>query len=109
MRPWLFIGLALLALSGLVAAISLILAVIASETPLTHDQYLSTVHASHIAWYTALGIQLIAAWVTWRGFSRPKHHRLRRFALVVAGYDIGSFVIALVLLDSHWAWVSSLA
>ena len=110
MRLWLLAGLALLVLSGVGTAIGLTLAIIASESPMSHDQYLRTVYASHITWYTALGIQLIAAWISWRGFPilRSKDYRLWTFAAVVAGCDIGSFVIAFELLNSHWAWVNSL-
>jgi hypothetical protein len=105
MRKWLLVGFALLAFSGVTAAISLTLAIIASETPMSHDQYLRTIHSAHATWYAAFGTQLIGAWVTWLGFSIPrsKNSRLLRCAAIVAGCDIGSFLITLVLVDSRRA------
>jgi O-antigen/teichoic acid export membrane protein len=105
MIKWLFAGLAVLALSGLVMAISLTLAFIASETPMTHDQFLATVHASHVTWYAALGVQLLGAWVSWRGFPRSES-RLLKYASVVAACDIGSLLTSFVLLNSPRVWTA---
>ena len=104
MRTWLFVGLALLALSALIMAISLTLDFIASDTAKTHEQLLSTVHALNVMEYAALGFQLIGAWVTWRGFARSKQRRLLKYAATVFACDIGSFLIGMVVLDSHWMW-----
>lgn len=105
MRKWLFVGLALLAFSGSIAGISLNLAIIASETPMRHDRYLWTTHAADVTWYAALGVQLIGAWITWRGFPVPnsKQLRLSLYVAVVMACDIGSFLISLLSLD-HWTW-----
>jgi len=105
MRKWLFVGLVALAFSGLTGAISITLAIIASESPMPHEQFLSTVRASHVTWYAALGIQLIGAWVTWRGFTRSKS-RLLKYASMIAVCDIGSLLVSLVLLNSPRVWTA---
>ena len=90
MRKWLVVGLALLALSGLVMAVSLTLDFIALDVLKTHEQLLSTVHALNVMEYAALGFQLIGAWVTWRGFARSKQPRLLKYAAMIPGF-LGSF------------------
>jgi hypothetical protein len=104
MRKRLFVGLAVLALSGLVMALCLTLDFIALDAQKTHEQLLSTVHALNVMEYAALGFQLIGAWVTWMGFARSKRPRLLKYAAVVLACDIGSFLIGMVVLYSHWAW-----
>ena len=106
MRTWLFVGVAMLALSGLMMGVGLILDFITLDMQLTHEQRLSTVHSLKVIEYTALGLQLVGAWVTWRGFARSKHPRLPKYAAVVVACDIGSFLVTCAFLISHsvWAW-----
>jgi hypothetical protein len=104
MKKWLFIGLVLLAFSGLVMGVSITLDFITLDMQMTHEQRISTVHALNVMEYTALSFQVIGAWVTWRGFARSKRPRLPKYAAVVVACDIGSFLAAFVFLIFHWLW-----
>jgi hypothetical protein len=106
MKKWLAIGVALLAVSGLVMAVGLTLDFITLDMQMTHEQRISTVHALNVMEYTALGFQVIGAWVTWKGFARAKRPRLPKYAAVIVACDVGSFVATCVFLISHsmWAW-----
>jgi hypothetical protein len=102
MKKLLFWGLALLASSGLMAAISLSLAVLLLDTLFaTHDQYLWTRHASHVTWYAAVVLQMIGAWLTWRGLPVPRS----RYVAAIVVCDLGAIlVLAWFLIDSRWIW-----
>lgn len=104
MRKWLVAGLAVLAMSGLIAGIFLNLAITASEMPLGHDKYL-WMHTADVTWYAALGVQLVGVCITWRRFrvGPSKHQSILRCAAVVAACDIGSFLIAVELFNNG-AW-----
>ena len=87
-------------------AVSLTLDFIAANTQKTHEQLLSTVHALNVMDSVTLGLQLIGAWVTWKGFARSKQPRLPKYAAIVVACDTSSFLIGIAVLNSHsaWAW-----
>jgi hypothetical protein len=55
MKRWLFVGLALLVLSGLVMGVGLTLDFITLDMQMTHEQRLRLVHALNVIEYAALG------------------------------------------------------
>lgn len=60
---WVVSSLSLLVVASTLLALSVACAVRASESPLTHDDYVRMCHARDAVWWTSTFIALTAAWL----------------------------------------------
>ena len=91
--------LILLTATAVLVPISFTCAITASESPVTHDQMVRLVHASHRIGWLALAFQAISAWLVLGKSLTPP-----RLVGAVVGFVVASSIAGILFSDAAGRW-----